>query len=489
MINVGTRRIFRAGWRYLIAIAGVAVLTAVLWLFRTTLVEANLVMLYVPLVAGIALVAGRRASVLASVLAFLASNFFFVPPLYTFVVERAQDVLELATLLIVALIIGTLVARGRAQAQASADQAERMTALYEVSQEISAPLTIEELLPRIARSAMRLLHGERATIRLTASDGTLTYETSVGSSAPRSAGISAPLTTGGAVLGELRVWSSDSRVLPDSEIRPLLTTLATQAALTVERTRLAEAALHTRVLGESERLKSALLSSVSHDLRTPLAVIKGAASNLLDTSVTWDAPMTRSFLETIDAEADRLNRLVRNLLEMSRLEAGALSRSREPVAIGDIIGSVLERIRPLLRSHPVTVALEPDLPDVLADAVQLELVLANLLENAAKYAPARTPINVGAHVHGAMLNILVADRGPGIPTGAERQIFEKFFRADSAEHKPGGSGLGLAIAKGIIEAHSGGITAQNRPDGGALITVSLPLAVHGRKPSSKDRPN
>ena len=478
MHGVETRRVYAASSRYLLAIVGVGALTLLLWLFRAALVPANLVMLYVPLVAVIALVAGRGASVLASFLAFLAFNFFFVPPLNTLVVERPQDVIELAILLVVGLTIGTLVARARAQAQASADQADRMTTLYEVSQEISAVLAVEQILPRIARSALRLLHGERALIRLMADDGTITYETSAGYNLASGDGICTPLSAGGATLGELRVWPGNERVVAEDEIRPLLTTLATQAALAVERTRLAEAALQAHVLRESERLKGALLSSVSHDLRTPLAVIKGAASNLLDTSVAWDAATTCRFLETIDAEADRLNRLVRNLLEMSRLEAGALSRSREPVAIGDILGATLTRLRPLLAAHRVTLSVEQDLPDVEGDPVQLELVLTNLLENAAKYAPPQTPIDIGAHMDGDVLNITVADRGPGIPAGDEQRIFEKFFRAGSAEHRPGGSGLGLTIAKGIVEAHGGRIEAQNRAGGGAIIVMSLPVKQH-----------
>lgn len=484
MSDVGTRRIYENGWRYLVAVGGVGLLTALLWLFRAILVPTNLVMLYVPLVATIAIISGRRASVLASFLAFLAYNFFFVAPLYTLIVERPQDLLELVILLIVALIIGTLVARTRAQALASAEQAERMTTLYQVSQEISAALAIEEILPRITHSAMRMLYGERAAIRLMAEDGALLYETSAGTNAPTGDGISARLTAGGTLLGELRVWPSADHILPDDEFQPLLTTLATQAALAVERTRLIEATVHTRIITESERLKSALLSSVSHDLRTPLAVIKGAASNLLDTSVAWDAATTRSMLETIDAEADRLNRLVRNLLEMSRLEAGALSKSREQVAVGDIIGAALDRLRPFLRSHQVNVTLAPELPDLQADPIQIELVLTNLLENAAKYSPHQAPIDIEAHAQDDMLELSIGDRGPGIPAGTEQRIFEKFYRAGSPGHRPGGSGLGLAIARGIIEAHGGQITAQNRQGGGALITLSLPMIMRSRHTTS-----
>ena len=177
---MGFRSPYASAWRYVIAATSVGILTGALLLFRATLAPANLVMLYVPLVAAIALVAGRRASALASVLAFLAYNFFFVPPLYTIVVEQRQDLIELAILISVALLVGTLVARSRAQAEESAERAERMTALYEVSQEISATLSIEEILPRIAHLALRLLRANRAAIRLMADDGPVTYETVVG---------------------------------------------------------------------------------------------------------------------------------------------------------------------------------------------------------------------------------------------------------------------------------------------------------------------
>lgn len=464
-----------SGWCYGIAALGVATLTVALLLVRVSLAPANLVMLYVLLVALIALVAGRRASALASILAFLAYNYYFVPPLYTLKVAQLQDVIELFVLLAVALVIGTLVARGRAQAAKSVVQAERMTALYQVSQEISAALSVEEILPRIAESALRLLHCRQTTIRLYGADRAVVYETVAGVAGQRGSEVHATIGLGGAELGDLSAWFDDGQLPPEDELRPLLSTLAAQAALAVERTRLAQVALQTHILRESERLKSTLLSSVSHDLRTPLAVIKGSASNLLDESVDWNRATTRTFLQTINSEADRLNRYVRNLLEMSRLEAGVAAHNYEPVAITDAVGAVLARLRPLLAEHVVVVNIPPDLPDILADPVQLELVLTNLLENVVKYTLAHTSIDIGAAADGKMLSLWVADRGPGIPSGDEQRIFEKFYRAGATSQKPSGSGLGLAIAKGIIEAHGGRIAAENRAGGGALIRLELPL--------------
>ncbi|MBA3948046.1 MAG: DUF4118 domain-containing protein [Herpetosiphonaceae bacterium] len=463
-------------WRYLIAAGGIGLLTGVLSLFRTTLAPANLVMLYVPAVALIALVAGRRASAVASVLAFLAYNFFFVPPLYTLAVEQGQNVIALVILLAVAMLVGTLVARSRAQAEKSAAQAEQMRALYEVSQEISAALAVEQILPRIAQLALRLLSSSGAVIRLTTEDGTNFFETSAGNATVGRNVMSAPLIAGGKVLGELKVWTDDVQPMAEHEFRPLLKTLATQAALAVERTRLVDAALQTRMLRESERLKGALLSSVSHDLRTPLAIIKGSASDMLDPSMPLDPLAVRSTLTTITAEADRMNRLVRNLLEMSRLEAGAVLRSREPVVLNDIVAAVVARLGPLLAGHHVNVSMPAGLPDVLADPMQIDLVLTNMLENAAKYAPGGTPIEIGAVQAGVQIALWVGDRGPGFPPGTEQRVFEKFYRASARTGSTSGSGLGLAIARGIIEAHGGTIAASTRPDGGACVTFRLPRA-------------
>lgn len=461
--------------RYMLASLAVGALTALLLIFPAQeLGPANLVMLYVPLVAAVALSAGRRAAAWASFLAFLFYNFFFVPPLYTLAVERLHDVTELLILLTVGLLVGTLVARARQEAKRSADQAERTALLYQVSQENSTALSADEILPRIARLALHLLKAHGASIRLIADDGAITYETVAGAPEPNDLVVWAPLATSHGTAGELRVWRGSKDRMPEDELRQLLATLASQAALAVERTRLAEAAAQTRLLRESERLKSTLLSSVSHDLRTPLAVIKGSVSNLLDEGVAWDARTTRNFLQTIDAEADRLNRLVRNLLEMSKLEAGAFPRSCEALSISDIVGPVLSRLRPLLKEHQVAVILPAGLPDVRADPVQIELVVTNLLENAAKYAPAGSPIDVAAESSDGMVTVSVADRGPGIPAGDEERIFGKFYQAASSTHKPAGSGLGLAIAKGIVEAHDGRIAAMNRPGGGAMFRFSLP---------------
>jgi two-component system sensor histidine kinase KdpD len=244
----------------------------------------------------------------------------------------------------------------------------------------------------------------------------------------------------------------------------------------LERTRLAEEASQGRAQAEAERMKATLLSSVSHDLRTPLAVIKGAVTSLMDESVTWQAEPRRELLASVNDQADRLNRLVGYLLDMSRIEGGAPHPARSTQDIGALIEDVAERMRRQIGAHPLEVELPAVLPPARASYTQIDQVLTNLIENAARYTPDGTPIVVQASVEGNGLTIDVRDRGPGIPEGMRARIFEKFVRAVGPERHANGAGLGLAICKGIVEAHGGRIWAENLPEGGARFRFTLPLA-------------
>jgi two-component system sensor histidine kinase KdpD len=254
----------------------------------------------------------------------------------------------------------------------------------------------------------------------------------------------------------------------------LLRAFANHAALAIERSELSERAEGARVQSETERLRSGLLSSVSHDLRTPLAVITGAASTLLEDDDRLDAAAKREMLRSIADEAGRLNRLVANLLAMTRLEAGALEVRRSWHSLEEIVGAALHRLEPLLGSRPVRVQLPPNLPLVAVDDVLLEQVVFNLVENALKHAPSSTAIELEARLRDRELAVSIADRGPGLAPGSEEQVFEKFYRGDDSR-RSGGVGLGLAICRGIVEAHGGRLVAANRPDGGAVFTLVLPL--------------
>ncbi|MBA3943557.1 MAG: DUF4118 domain-containing protein [Herpetosiphonaceae bacterium] len=466
-------------WRFAVAVGSVAALTVVLLLLQPYLAVGTLVLCYVPLVLVVAIQFGRRAAILCSFASFLAYNFFFVPPLYTLFVARQQDVIELFIFLSVSLLAGTLASRERALALAATRRAEQMTVLYQLSQDVSAAVDDSVILPQIAAAALQMLPACGIEIVLVPREGRSSSTTRAG----RTDGdtfASVPVVAGGLTLGELHVWGLQHGSA--EEIDTLLRTIANHVALVVERSRAVAAVWQARSLRDADLLKGALLSSVSHDLRTPLAVIKGAASNLLDTEVSWNPATQRIFAETISSEADRLNRFVRNLLEMSRLEGGTMQRPRSLIDISDVIGATLHRLHPVLTGHPVEVVIALDLPPVAIDAVQLDLVLSNLLENAAKFSSDAMPIEVNGRRHGDELLISVLDWGSGIPDAAFEHIFEKFYRWAGPEHGPGGSGLGLAICQGIVTAHGGHIWAENRPDGGAAFRFTLPIAAETLNP-------
>jgi len=285
-------------------------------------------------------------------------------------------------------------------------------------------------------------------------------------------------------VGVLGVRPHESLLPLTPEQLDLVETLARLAASGLERVRLGGEAEQARVAVEAERLRSALLSSVSHDLRTPLAAITGAATSLIEDE-RGTLPVRRELLETIHEEADRLNRLVGNLLDMTRLESGGLTVHKEWTVLEEVIGSALNRLEPMLRGRLVEVRLPADLPLVPLDGVLMGQVFFNLLENAAKYTPGDSPIEIGARVSDGVVVIVVADRGPGIPPGNEDRVFDKFFRASDGSVARG-TGLGLTICRGIVVAHGGTIVAENRPGGGAVFRIGLPL--EGAPPSIPKEP-
>jgi two-component system sensor histidine kinase KdpD len=284
-----------------------------------------------------------------------------------------------------------------------------------------------------------------------------------------------PLAGSRGTVGVLGIRPARPQALAAPEQLHLLETFAAQTALAVERGILGEEAARARLRVEAERLRNSLLSSVSHDLRTPLATITGAASGLLEGADRLTPAARREMLQAIHEEADRLNRLVNNLLDMTRLESGAIQVRKEWHSVEELVGAALARLGGRLEGRPVTTRLPPDLPLVPLDAVLVEQVLINLLDNALKHTPAGTPIDISAAVGEGGAEIEVADRGPGLPPGAEDRVFDKFFRGGRAGTGPG-VGLGLTICRGIVEAHGGRITAENRPGGGAVFRVVLPLA-------------
>lgn len=299
-----------------------------------------------------------------------------------------------------------------------------------------------------------------------------------------------PLKTGQQVVGVLRLrilddshqLSRDERLEEEPDQPNVRTaffwTFLEQASSLIERARLRRENLRIAVLQRTDALRAALLSSVSHDLRTPLASIKAAASTLLQEDVQWDEETKRSFARSIEREADRLNRLVSNLLDMSRIEDGAIKPEKEWYMLPELIQDVLGRLRPLLQGRVVNTQVPADLPPVELDYMQIDQVLTNLIENAVRYTPKDSPIDVSAHGEGAQVVISVADRGPGIPPADLERVFDKFYRVLDGKSKTGrstGSGLGLAVSKGLVEAHGGRIWAEPREGGGVVFSVVLPV--------------
>ncbi len=243
----------------------------------------------------------------------------------------------------------------------------------------------------------------------------------------------------------------------------------------IERARLRRESLQVEVLKRTDALRAALLSSVSHDLRTPLASIKASASSLLQEDVQWDEETRRSFALTIEREADRLNRLVANLLDMSRIEGGALKPEKEWYPIDELIHDVLGRMQQMLQNRIVITHLPDELPPVKLDYLEIDQVLTNLIENAVRYTPAGSPIEISARIDGDQMVVSVADRGPGIPPADLERVFDKFYRVLGTGVKTTSSGLGLAVSKGLVEANGGRIWAENREGGGAIFSFTLPL--------------
>ena len=282
-----------------------------------------------------------------------------------------------------------------------------------------------------------------------------------------------PLVASSGTLGVLGARPSNPHAFDAPEQIHQLETFANQTTLALERARLAEEARVAEVHVETERLRSSLLSSVSHDLRTPLATITGAASTLLASGARVDDDTQRELLESMRDEAERLNRLVHNLLEMTRLESGALQLNRDWHPMEEVVGAALRRLGKRLAGRRVDVSIAPELPLVLMDDVLVEQVLINLLDNALKYTPAGTSIRLAATASEERVTVEIADHGPGLPRGEEERVFDKFYRGGAAATR--GVGLGLAIVKGIVHAHGGHVWAHNLPEGGAAFFFTLPL--------------
>jgi two-component system sensor histidine kinase KdpD len=485
--------------RYLGSLLLVAAATGVGFFFRDQIAPTNLVMIYLLAVIVAAVNLGRGPSLLASLLSVLAFDFFFVPPYMTFAVSDTEYLLTFAGLFGVGFVISELANRLRDQAEFAERRRVETSSLYGLSRDLSAADSLETILRALMnntaqtfdRDVVVFLPDKSGTLQPTASSpdfSTGENEQAVAEWAfehnqpagrgtdtlPASPARYLPLRTGSTVLGVLAVQPHDpTRHLPPEGYR-LLEVFASQAALAIERVQLSERAQQARLLEATEKLQSALLNSLTHDLRTPLVSITGALTSLDDQADTLSGDDRRNLILTAREEAERLNRLVGNLLSMTRIESGALPLHREPEELQDVVRTALELLGKQLAADPVRVSIPPDFPAVSMDIGLMVQVLINILDNAVKYSPPGSPIDISAGEDGLTLHLEIADRGTGIPPEETEHIFEKFYRIQRPENVAG-SGLGLSISKGIVEAHGGRIYAFARPGGGTVVAVELPL--------------
>jgi two-component system, OmpR family, sensor histidine kinase KdpD len=485
--------------RYLLSFLLVGAATAVGYLVRDFISPTNLVMIYLLAVIFAAVNLGRGPSILASLLSVLAFDFFFVPPYLTMAVSDTEYLITFAGLFAVGFVISQLATTLRDQAESAERRRIETASLYGLSRDLSATSSLEGILQAIMDN-IALTFDRDLVIFLPEKTGKLqpmaaTADFSIGENERavaewafehnQCAGrgtdtLSAaparylPLNTASSRIGILAVRPHDpSHHLPPEGYR-LLEAFASQASLAIERVQLSEQAQQARLLEATEKLQSALLNSLTHDLRTPLVSITGALTSLDDQAEALSGEDRRNLILTAREEAERLNRLVGNLFSMARIESGALYLHRQAEDIPDVISKALELLGKQIAGNPVQVNIPPDFPPVPVDFALMVQVFINILDNAVKYSPPGSPITINAGEDGSTAHLEISDRGIGIPAEELGRVFDKFYRVQRPE-SVGGSGLGLSICKGIVEAHGGKISAMARPGGGTVIVLELPL--------------
>ncbi|WP_020647853.1 sensor histidine kinase [Solimonas variicoloris] len=461
----------------------------------------NVSMVFLPAV----ILAATRSGLVPGLVCALASatlyNFLFLPPLYTFTIGDPANVVALIAFLLTAAFTSRLSAQARDQARLASDQAMLNGELLQFSRQIAGLRRLDELMGIAAKRIAQML-GVEAVLLSSDPDGLRLR----GASSPQAvldeadlaaanwcrdkaqpAGRGADTLPGGrwlfvpmlseqAAVGVIGV-RGDERLRLGAGQRRLLDALADLVAIGTERIRLAKDVDQAKMLAETEKMRAALLTSVSHDLRTPLASILGAITSVRSYGALYDEAARDELLATAQDETERMSRFVANLLDMTRLDAGALQARREPCDLHDIVAGAVRRAQKLLAQHRLLVELPRDLPFVLADAALLEQVLVNLLDNAAKYAPEGSEITIAARQHRYALTLAVADRGAGVPAAEQDRIFDVFYRVRQADRQRAGTGLGLTICRGFVQAMGGSIRVRNRDGGGAEFEVEFPASL------------
>jgi two-component system sensor histidine kinase KdpD len=484
--------------RYLLGIALVAGATVLCALVAPYISPTNLVVIYLLSTVVAAVFLGRGPAILTSVLSVVVFDFFFVPPSLTLAVSDTEYILTFLGLLAVSLVISYLTAQVREQADAAQKREAQTAALYELGHDLTAAVGLEAVaktiidhIGQIYSREVALFLPENSDLKLYMASQDLSVaenELAVANwsfehsqqagrgtdTLPDASMYYQPLKTTRGVIGVLGIKPIGMNTYLSPDQKRILDAFTNQVALAIEGAQLVEQAHQTELLEVTEKLQTALLNSISHDLRTPLVSITGALSSMEEAGPALDEEVRKSLIETAREEAERLNRLVGNLLDITRLEAGAMQLHREACDVQELIGSALEQIGTPLKNRQVNVEISPKVPLVSLDFVLFSRVLVNVIDNALKYSLLEKTIEIRARVSKQDLEISIADRGEGIPVDDLERIFDKFYRVQRPDNVSG-TGLGLSISKGIVEAHGGSISAENRRGGGAIFTIRVPL--------------
>lgn len=487
----------KVGWGYIQALLLLIVATLINQLLKVVVAPTNLVMLYLLAVVIASVRWGYGPAIVTSTLSVLIFNYFFVPHEYTLLVEDAQYILTFIGLFVVGMTIAYLNNRLQQQAAAVTRREEQTSELYSMSRDLVTTTNQQQIIDAVlqhihdtfhAEAAILIfgdgklhLHGKTANFYLEANDYKIagwTYEhlRHAGCGTPRwsySHSICVPLATAQEKLGVL-VLRIASQISEDSEYRHLIDSFANQAALAIEAARLATEAQQMQLLRDREKLQSALLNSISHDLRTPLVSIAGALSTLKDNTLMLTEAARQDMVEGAWQDVQRLNRTVANLLDMTRLQSGMIRLQLNWFHVQELIANTRTQLKDRLATHQLVVDVPSDLPLIEIDLTLMVQVMVNLLDNAVKYSSEDTTIEITARYTDDTLWIEIADEGIGIPDADLPYIFDRFYRAD-LNGGIGGTGLGLSICEGIVATHHGTITAENRPTGGTVFRVTLPL--------------
>jgi two-component system, OmpR family, sensor histidine kinase KdpD len=488
-------------WPYVAALLAVAAALGVGELIQPLLGIENVDLVFLTAVVGIAVRYGLWPSLFATVVSSLCYNFFFLPPIYTFTITDPTNVGAFVFFTIVAVVVSHFAARGRTQTVAAHDRVRAVELLYAFSRKLAGVGTLDDVLWATAYQTALML--KVRVVLLLPEDGTIVIKAGYppedilddadvaaakwawqnnrtagrgSDTLPGAKRLFLPMRTGRGAIGIIGIDSDKPGPLLTPDQRRLLDALIDQSALAIERVRLVEDLERAKRTAEADRLRSALLTSISHDLKTPLAAVLGAAGTLRDLSSALSDGEKADLLATIVDEAERLNRFISNLLDMTKLESGAIVPNAAPHDIGEIVGSALRRAGKILAHHNVELELAADLPMLDLDAVLFEQVLFNLLDNAAKYSPQGTTIRIQSWRDRDSVHLQILDEGDGIPPAELEQIFDKFYRVEKGDQVRAGTGLGLAISRGFVEAMHGTITAANRTDrSGAVFAMRLPI--------------